>query len=78
MNAVAVTFEDMRTEIRREIGMRSRAYKKWIAAGTMTEADAERHTARMLAVSELFDELASLREDLPPALLRARIVQVAV
>lgn len=45
--------------VERELGMRRRVYGKWIAAGRMTQADADREIATMSAV---LDTLRSLNQ----------------
>lgn len=54
-----VTFSDMQFEVRRELMMLGKVYQKWVANGTMTQGDAERHTARLSACGDLLAEIAA-------------------
>lgn len=49
----------MQAEVKRELTLRARAYKKWVAAGTMTQGDADRAQARLKACGELLGEIAA-------------------
>jgi hypothetical protein len=44
---------------RREVGLRRRAYPRWVANGTLTQAAADREIAMM---QEIADDLARLAE----------------
>jgi hypothetical protein len=57
MNEQLVTLEDMKAEIRREISARQRLYATWIAKGTFTQDDADRHIGRLRAVLNLLSEV---------------------
>lgn len=67
-----VTLADMRAEVRRELTLRGRAYAKWVAAGTMTQGDAERAQARLKACGELLDEIAARTHASPEVKALAR------
>lgn len=72
-----VTLSDMRSEVRRELTLRGRAYRKWVAAGTMTQGDADRAQARLKACGELLDEVAACSGTKPEmkALARDRSIE---
>jgi hypothetical protein len=65
----AVAYDDIRAEVRRELMLRRRVYRNWVKAGTMTEADAQRHIARLMACAEVLDEAAAIG---PATLTRIR------
>lgn len=50
------TLEEMRAEVARELALRKRTYAKWVAAGTMTQADHDQHIGRLAAVLDLIDD----------------------
>lgn len=52
--------------VRREVGMRERVYPRWIAAGNMTQAKADREIEAMKAV---LATLVRLQEQREPSLL---------
>ena len=51
------TLEEMRAEVARELALRRRTYAKWVAAGTMTQADNDQHIGRLAAVLALIDDV---------------------
>ena len=54
-----ITIEEMRAEIACEHEKRRKNFTKWVRAGTMTQADADTHNARMEAVLQLLDRSAA-------------------
>lgn len=53
-----ITIEEMRAEIACEHAKRRKQYAQWVRSGTMTQADADTHNARMEAVLAMLDEEA--------------------
>lgn len=56
---MAVELPEQIAAVRREIGMRERAYPRWVAAGKMTQAKANDETAAMKAVLETLERVAA-------------------
>lgn len=56
-----IPLADVRAEIAAVIVQRRKVYAKWIAAGTMTKAEADMHQARLEAAIQIVDN-ASARE----------------
>lgn len=57
MSDPTIPLSDQLAEVRREIGMRRKAYPRWISLGRMTQQQADRGIAAMEAVR---DTLAGL------------------
>lgn len=55
--ATTIPLADQLAEVRREIGMRRKAYPRWVSLGRMTQQQADRSLALMEAVR---DTLAGL------------------
>ena len=53
-----ITIEEMRAEIACEHEKRRKNFAKWVRSGTMTQADADTHNARMEAVLQMLDQEA--------------------
>lgn len=51
------TIDQQIAAVRREVGMRERVYPRFIAKGTLTEAEAERQIATMKAVQATLERL---------------------
>lgn len=50
------TWQDRRACLHRELDMRARFYPQWIAEGRLTQPDADRRTAALEALLEVYDE----------------------
>jgi hypothetical protein len=74
----AVTIDDMKAEIRRELAMRRKVYSRWVDNGTMVEADAGRQVARLSAALQLIEELQESQQEIPPRFLRLRTMEVFI
>lgn len=57
MSAPGITLERQVAEIRRELGMRRRKYPEWVAAGRMTQAQADERLDAMTAALETIEGL---------------------
>lgn len=56
---ITISIAEMRAELAGEHLRRQRVHAKWVLAGTMTQADADRHTARFEAILDLLDREAA-------------------
>ena len=50
------TWYDRRQGLARELDRRARLYPKWIAAGTLDQAEADQRVARLTVMAEIYDE----------------------
>lgn len=64
------TNADKAKSARREVGLRRRAYPRWVANGTLTQTAADREIALMTEIAEHFEQLAEAdRQAATPTLL---------
>lgn len=49
----------------RELALRKQVYKKWLAKGTMKQADAQREVGLMEAIVKTLRDLAGPRDEIP-------------
>ncbi len=64
------TNADKAKSARREFGLRRRAYPRWVANGTLTQAAADREIALMMEIADHFEQLAEAgRQRAAPTLL---------
>lgn len=57
-NAADVPIELQISEVQREIAMRRKVYPHWVAVKKMTQADSDRHMARMIGVLATLQRIA--------------------
>ncbi len=60
-NEPAITLDDCKRCVTRELAMRRKVYPRWTAAGKMTKGDADREIAVMEEVLRHLNEVAGLR-----------------
>jgi hypothetical protein len=58
MSGQAFTNADLAKCARREVGLRKRAYPRWIDRGTITAEKAEREIAMMTVIADQLERLA--------------------
>lgn len=71
---VAISIEQMRSELQRELGMRRVVYPRWVRQGKKSSEQAATQIERMEAVLEALEELALARH-VTEAVLRASLVE---
>jgi 3-hydroxyacyl-CoA dehydrogenase len=76
---ISVSIDDAATELRREAALRRNLYRRWVERGTMTQADAETHMARITAALLILEDLTSLSgQRVDNDLTRPRTVRVSI
>ena len=60
-----ITVEDEIQELEREVALRKRVYPRWVAAGKMTKAKADRQIAVMQSAVERLKELVTPSPEQP-------------
>ena len=58
MSETAFTAQDKLICVKRELGLRQRAYPRWVANGTMRQAASDKEIALMKAIIEDYEKLA--------------------
>lgn len=57
-----ITLEQQIACVRRELALRQRVYPKWVSAGRMKQADADKELAAMQAVHDTLSAIAKERQ----------------
>ncbi len=63
-----ISIEDQIKCVEREIGMRQRAYPRWVKAGTMNEGTATKEIQHMKAVLVTLQEIRARADNVQPGL----------
>jgi hypothetical protein len=75
---MAVTFDEQLAEVEREIAIRKRFYPRWVTDSRISQADAERQLARLLAVRDTLLALKQYRNAIPLAFTSLRTVETSI